>query len=73
MTEADIVEVIAGVPTMGGDPLSDILAPSEMRAIAEALLASGLLSTQAVVARVYPPHLAWMAAIPAHMHDCFAS
>ena len=72
MTCAAIVDVIANVETMGGDPLHEILAPSEMKAIAEALLASGLLASERE-SRTYPPHLAWMAAVPASMHDCFAS
>lgn len=73
MTLAALTEVIANVDTMGGDPLSEILAPSEIRAISEAVLASGLADTAQSRIPAYPAHLSWMAAVPAHMHDCFSS
>lgn len=73
MTAADIVETIAAVPTMSGDPLSEILAPSELREIAETLLATGVIGSEPAAAPVFPPHLAWMATVPPHMRDCFVA
>ncbi len=67
-----LIEVIANVETMGGDPLSELLAPSEIRAVAESIVGSGVLRLPAPEQSSFPPHFAWMALIPAHMHDCFS-
>ncbi|RSV19235.1 hypothetical protein [Sphingomonas sp. ABOLG] len=69
----EIARLIADVETMGGDPLSEILAPSEIRAIAETIVASNLLAGAADKATAYPPHIAWMASLPPHLHDCFSA
>lgn len=69
---AAVVAVIGAVETMGGDPVRDLLAPSEMRAIAQALVETGLVPL-GDAAPVYPPHLAWMSAVPEFMQDCFSS
>lgn len=69
---AAVVAVIGAVETMGGDPVRDLLAPSEIRAIAQALVESGLVPV-GDAAPSYPPHLAWMAAVPEYMQDCFSS
>lgn len=73
MTVAALVEMISDVTTMGGDPLGAILAPSEIRAIAETVLVSGMLGSGRSEAASYPPHLAWMELVSPIMHDCFAS
>lgn len=68
-----ITKLIADVETMGGDPLSEILAPSEIWAIAETIVASNLLAGVENRAAAYPPHFAWMASLPPHLHDCFSA
>ncbi|MEZ0497940.1 hypothetical protein [Sphingomonas sp. IW22] len=64
-----LVQIVESVELMGGDPVSEILAPSEIRAIAEALLDAGFqLSADGAGAGATP---SWLAAIPPHMRDCF--
>ena len=68
-----LVPLIANVEMMAGDALSELLAPSEIVAIAEALVAAGLTGEAGAQAfpNRFPSHLAWMASVPASMHDCF--
>lgn len=73
MMLSEIAKLIADVETMGGDPISEILAPSEIRAIAETIIASNLLAGGKVMTSAYPPHVAWMASVPSHLHDCFSA
>lgn len=69
----EIAKLIADVETMGGDPLSEILAPSEILAIAEIICASGLLVPGENTTAAHPPHFAWMTALPPYLHDCFSA
>jgi hypothetical protein len=73
MTIATLIEVIANVRTIGGDPLSELLAPSEIHAVAAAVLASDLANTEQAGRVILPAHLSWMATVPTSMHDCFTS
>lgn len=73
MLMADLTEAISNVETMGGDLLTDVLAPSEIRAIADALIASGLVGSARSDATSQPGQAPWMAMVPSYMHDCFAS
>lgn len=66
----ELSQVIGNVMMMGGDLVSEMLAPSEMREIAASVAACGLLASEAKTLP-YPAHLCWMANIPAHLHDCF--
>ncbi len=66
--------VIASVETMGGDPMSEILAPSEIRAVAEAILESGVTTTEVgAIPGQRAPGTVWMQRIPPFMHDCFSA
>jgi hypothetical protein len=66
-----LIVLIGSVETMSGDPLTEVLAPSEIRAIAETVVSTNILvgSGQSGL----PAHLAWMTTVPAHMHDCFSA
>lgn len=66
----ELTQVIGNVVMMGGDLVSEMLAPSEIRDIAASVLASGMVSGEAA-ASAHPSHLAWMADIPPHLRDCF--
>lgn len=68
----NLCAIIAEVELMGGDPVSEILAPSEVRAIAEAILALGP-ATPAQGETATPPANIWMQTIPPFMHDCFSA
>ncbi|PXA94639.1 hypothetical protein DMC47_20405 [Nostoc sp. 3335mG] len=68
----NLCAIIAEVELMGGDPVSEILAPSEVRAIAEAILAIGALAAPQGEAAV-PAANIWMQTIPPFMHDCFSA
>ncbi|MGJ3629455.1 hypothetical protein AB5I41_26120 [Sphingomonas sp. MMS24-JH45] len=62
---------MGNVEMMGGDPLSELLAPAEIRAVAKSLVVSGLSVADQPDRSDYPRHLAWLSSIPSHMHDCF--
>ncbi|MBB5699296.1 hypothetical protein [Sphingomonas yantingensis] len=70
---SEIAKLIADVETMGGEPMSEILAPSEIRAIAETIVASNLLASGQAMAAAYPTRFAWMASLPPALHDCFSA
>ncbi len=44
MTREALMELLSGIEMMGGDPLSEVLAPSEIRAIIETLAQAGLVA-----------------------------
>ncbi|KQM30560.1 hypothetical protein [Sphingomonas sp. Leaf10] len=68
----NLCAIIAEVELMGGDPVSEILAPSEVRAIAEAVLALGTIASPRGEAATPAANL-WMQTIPPFMHDCFSA
>ncbi|MEN2749019.1 hypothetical protein [Sphingomonas sp. T9W2] len=68
----NLCAIIAEVELMGGDPVSEILAPSEVRAIAEAVLALGAVAPAHGEAAT-PAAKLWMQTIPPFMHDCFSA
>lgn len=68
----NLCAIIAEVELMGGDPVSEILAPSEVRAIAEAILAMGPIAPAHGETAV-PAANVWMQTIPPFMHDCFSA
>lgn len=73
MTVDTLIPLIANVEMMARDPLSELLAPSEIVAIAQAVAAADLIredGTQYLQSQL-APHMAWMGSVPASMHDCF--
>ena len=70
ITVVALIELIGSVETMSGDPLTEVLAPSEIRAIAETVISSKTFGSEQ---SALPAHLAWMAAVPTYMHDCFSA
>lgn len=44
MTWEALTKLLSGIEMMGGDALSEVLAPSEIRAIAETLAQAGLVT-----------------------------
>ncbi|WP_156347337.1 hypothetical protein [Sphingomonas sp. Leaf5] len=69
----NLCAIIAEVELMGGDPVSEILAPSEVRAIAEAVLAISAAAPAAHGEAATPFASVWMQTIPPFMHDCFSA
>lgn len=69
----NLCAIIAEVELMGGDPVSEILAPSEVRAIAEAVLALGAIAPAPRGEAATPAANLWMQTIPPFMHDCFSA
>lgn len=73
MTVDTLIPLIANVEMMAGNPLSELLAPGEIVAIAQPVAAAGLImedGTQYLQSQL-APHMAWMGSVPASMYDCF--
>ena len=66
-------QVIGDVMTMGGDPVSEILAPSEICDIAAAIAASGLLAGTADMPAGSASNISLLASLPPYLRDCFSA
>lgn len=66
----ELISVISDVEIMGGS-VADMLASSKIAAIAEAVLCSGAFPASVALPDRLPATRAWIATVPAYMHDCF--